>query len=111
MVDEETSKKIQELQLLEQNIQFLLHQKQTLQVELNEIANAEKEIKSSKEVYKVLSGVMIKSDPETISKELEEKKKRSEMRIAPLEKQESLIKEKISKIREEITSNISQKKK
>ena len=39
-IDAETGKKIQELQILEQNLQNLLMQKQAFQIELNEIENA-----------------------------------------------------------------------
>ena len=68
-VDSETSKRIQELQILEQNLQNLLMQKQAFQVELNEANNALGEVdKTEDEVYKVLGNVMIKTDKKVSTK-------------------------------------------
>ena len=62
-IEPETNKKIQELQILEQNLQNLIMQKQSVQIELNESLNALEELKiSDDEVYKVLGGIMIKAD-------------------------------------------------
>ena len=100
----ETSKKIQELQVLEHNHQAFLMQKQKMQLELNEVLNALDEVSNSKgEIYKVLGGIMMQADKEKTLKELEEKKKVLEMRISAIEKQEQIIDEKISAIKKEIT--------
>ena len=49
--------------------------KQSIQIELNELSSALGEMKKSpKEVYKILGNIMIKTTPEKLSKELEEKK-------------------------------------
>ena len=73
-----------ELQEMEANIQSLLMQKQQIQLELNEIDNALAEIKNSDEVYKIVSGVMIKSNFSRVKEELEEKKKFAKMRISSI---------------------------
>lgn len=107
----EISKKIQEVQALEQNLQSFLMQKQSFQLELNEVLNAIEEIKRSDgEVYKMASGMMIRSNKESMLKELEEKKKLSELRISSIEKQEKLIDDKISAIRKDIDAALSPKK-
>lgn len=90
-------KKIEELQHLESHLQNFLMQKQAVQIELNEIDNALREIKnSSDELYKMVSGVMIKSTKEKLNKELEEKKKIAEMKLASIEKEEKKPREKLS---------------
>lgn len=102
-IDQETSKKIQELQVLEHNLQSFLMQKQTIQIEANEINTALDELKkSSDEVYRIVGNIMLKSDKNSLSDELKEKKKLVEMRINSIEKQEKLVSSKIEELREEI---------
>lgn len=110
-MNQDFSKKIQEIQILEQNLQTILMQKQNMTLEINEVLNAMQEIKSSpNEVYQMLSGIMIKSSVEKVRKELEEKKKIFELRISSIEKQEKIIEDKIQKLRDEMSSSLSIKK-
>ena len=110
-LSEESSKKIQEIQFLEQQLQAFLAQKQSIQIELNEVMNAMDELKKTKdEVYKILSGIMIKSEKEALEKELHEKKNLSELRINSIEKQEKLIEEKKAKLQKELMHSAHQKK-
>ncbi len=68
MVDE---KKIQEMQMLEQNLQNLFMQKQAFQMELSETEAALKEIEGAKdEVFKVIGQLMIKTEKAKMSEEL-----------------------------------------
>ena len=107
----ETEEKIEELQILEKNLQGMIMQKQTHQIELNEIANALEEIKKSNEIYRILGGVLIKVGKEDIQKELEEKKKIMSLRIDSIEKQEELLDGKASQLRNDINEMIKQKTK
>ncbi len=107
----ETGRKIQELQLLEQNAQNLLLQKQTFQVEMNELQNAIAELNhSSNEVYKILGGIMVRSTKDILVKELTEKKKVLELRIQAIEKQEKIVDDKSRKIRIDVTEAVQDKK-
>ncbi len=107
-IDAETTKKIQELQILEQNIQALLMQKQAFEIELNETLNAITEVgKSSDEIYKIIGGVMLKSEKAKISSELNEKKKILELRINSIEKQDLLIQKKSEELKKEINKELS----
>lgn len=102
-MDQETEKKVQGLQLLEQSFQNILLQKQTFQVEVNETKTALEEINKSKgDVYRVLGQVMVKADNKDLKKELEEKKNLLEMRMKAIEKQELIMREEIERIRAEI---------
>lgn len=111
-MDKEIEKKIQELQIIEQNLQNTLMQKQAFQMELNETENASSElVKAKDDVYKIAGQIMIKSSKESLIKELEEKKHLLSLRLKAIEKQESPLSEKASKLREEIVSKISENKK
>src|SRR3989344_6142326 len=91
-VDKDAQNKIEELQILENNFQNFLIQKQSLQIEINEINNAVGELKNSDgEVYKVVSGVILKSDRTTLFKELEEKKKALDSKILSIQKQGDIL--------------------
>ncbi len=110
-LSEESSKKIQEIQFLEQQSQAFLAQRQSIQIELNEVLNAIEELKKTKdEVYKIVSGIMIKSEKEIMEKEMQEKKALLELRINSIEKQEKLIETKKVKLRSELMHSAHQKK-
>ncbi|MEK6855926.1 MAG: prefoldin subunit [Nanoarchaeota archaeon] len=105
-MDDNLSKKIQELQLLEQSIQNLLMQKQQIQIDLAESTNAHKEVSNtSGDVYKVLGGIMLKSEKNIVLKELDDKKRVLQLKIDALENQEDVINSKISQLRKEISSS------
>ncbi len=106
-IDKETERSIQELQLLEQNIQNLLLQKQAFQIELSETNNAAEELKKSKDdAFRIVGQIMLKAGRAELEKELEEKKKLLNLRISSIEKQEDLISEKTEKLRQEITKKL-----
>lgn len=110
-LDEATTKKIQELQILEQNLQGLIMQKQTIQIELNEISNALKDLKKSDdEVYRITGGIMLKANKADLTRELEEKKKILDLRVSAIEKQEKILEEKSEKSRKEISDTLEKRK-
>jgi prefoldin beta subunit len=109
-LDQETTRKIQEMQLIEQNMQNMLLQKQQFQMELNETINADEEIKKTKsDVYKIVGQIMVKTNKKDMEEELNKKKEIIELRIKSIEKQEKFLSEQLSKNREEILKKINQK--
>ena len=95
-------KKVQEMQILEQNMQNLMFQKQAFQMELSETQVALKEIENSgDEVYKIIGQLMIKSEKSKVKDELLNKEKIIELRVKSIEKQEDSFAEKLEKLREE----------
>jgi len=111
-VSKDNSKIIEELQLIEHSLQEVLGQKQMFQVEIQEIDNALKELKDTKdEVYKILSGIMIKSNKVELIKELEDRKKISNLRIDAIEKQEKILEEKSLKLRDRLKETLAKDKK
>jgi len=106
-LSKELTGKIQELQIIEQNLQNMLVQKQTLQFEINEISEALEELKNAKgDTYKVVGQIMVKSEKEDLKKDLESKKEVAELRIKNLEKQEGSIKDRLTKLREEVMGEL-----
>ena len=106
-IDQETGQKIQDLQILEQNFQNIIMQKQAFQLELNETTTALEEVGKSKgDVFRVLGQVMVKSNKDELKKDLKEKKELLELRIKAIEKQELGLRERIERLRGEIVNKI-----
>ncbi|MAG47041.1 prefoldin subunit beta [archaeon] len=105
--EQASQEKIQQLQLIEQNMQTLLMQKQKFQSQLLEIDNASKEVEETeKEVYKIVGTIMVESEKPKLTEELKSQKEVIELRIKNIEKQEGLIKEKESQLQSEIMKDI-----
>jgi prefoldin beta subunit len=106
-MNKELQEQIQRLQMLEQNLQQFLLQKQAFQFELNETENALKEINETKEdVFKLTGQIMIKASKDDLEKELSQKKDVLELRLKAIEKQESNLKKETEKIRGEVMKKI-----
>jgi len=108
-VSKETQEKITELQLLEQNMQSFLIQRQNFQAQLAEIESALNEIKKSKDTYRIIGNIMVKAEKKELEKDLKQKKEMFELRIKNIEKQEEKLKEKASEIQEEVMKQMSKK--
>jgi prefoldin beta subunit len=105
--EQASQEKIQQLQLIEQNMQTLLMQKQKFQSQLLEIDNASKEVEETeKEVYKIVGTIMVESEKPKLTEELKSQKEVIELRIKNIEKQEGLIKEKESQLQSDIMKDI-----
>ena len=108
----EKENKIQEMQILEQNLQNLLLQKQAFQMELSETDSALDEIKKAgDEVFKIIGQLMIKTEKSKVTDELENKKKLLDMRLKTIERQESTLTEKVNELREEVMKFLKKEKK
>ncbi|MBS3152409.1 prefoldin subunit beta [Candidatus Woesearchaeota archaeon] len=109
-VNKETESKIAQLQMLEQNIQNFLMQKQTFQTQLIEVDNALEELdKTTGNTYKIVGGIMIATDKETLNMELQGRKEVLGLRIKNIEKQENQLKEKASNLQSEVLKQIKNK--
>ena len=109
-VPKDVEQKINQLQLFEQNGQSLLMQKQQFQMQSVEIKSALKELEGTEEAFKIIGGIMVSSKKEDLKKELTSKKEMSELRIKALEKQESQIKEKATKLQAEVMEKLKDNK-
>lgn len=102
----EAEQKIQQMQLLEQNLQSFLMQRQQFQAQLAEIDSALKELKTSKKSYKIVGNIMVDSNKDDLEKELKKNKEVIELRIKALQKQEDSLRDKQKKIQKEVLSDI-----
>ena len=101
------SSSMEELQILEQNLQGLMMQKQVVNLELNEVSNSLEEVKNtSGDVYRVLGQVMIKSTKEKVQKDLDEKLKILELRASSIDKQEKLFMSKAEELKKEVGKSV-----
>ncbi|MEM5801328.1 MAG: prefoldin subunit beta [Candidatus Aenigmatarchaeota archaeon] len=95
---------INQYQLLQQQLQAIIMQKEDSKLELMENEKALEEIKKSdvKEVYKIVGQIMIKKDAEEARKELEEKISDLEIRLSAFEKTEQKINDKLKELEPKI---------
>ncbi|MEM4719586.1 MAG: prefoldin subunit [Candidatus Pacearchaeota archaeon] len=108
-LSEETKRKIQQLQIYEQNYQQLLIEKRALTIEKEEIENAMVEIEKTKnDVFKIIAGQFIlKTEKDSLIEEIKNKKEIISLRIKNIEKQEKDYTEKTENIRKEIIEEIN----
>jgi prefoldin beta subunit len=106
MAENQSDEKLVQLQLLEQNMQTFLMQKQQFQVQLSEVESALENIKGSSKTYKIIANIMVDSDKSVLEKDLQQKKEVLELRIKSLEKQEEKIREKSEKLQKEVLGNM-----
>jgi len=106
----EDEQKINQLQLLEQNIQNLSLQRQQFQAQLIEIENALKELETTTEAYKIISNIMVLTKKEDLTKELKQRKEVTEIRIKNFEKQEEQLRSKAKDLQKEILSSMKKEK-
>ena len=107
-LDEETQKKIQELQMLEQTFQQLLMQKNAFSMESNETDFIISEVeKTDGEVSRIIGNqVIIKTTKEAILEDMKKKKKLIETRMKTIDEQEKEFSEKTEALREEVMKKI-----
>lgn len=109
-MEEKVKQKINDLQILEQNLRSLLMQKQNINIELGEVVNALSEIEKTKDsVYKMVGSIIISIDKNKTLEELREKKKLLELRSSSVEKQETAIESRAKELQGEIKKLIENK--
>ncbi len=100
------SDKINQLQLLQQNLQNLFLQKQQIQNQVLEIESALIELKSTEKAYKIIGNIMISSPQEILLKELIGKKELLELRLKNVIKQEEKLKGNYEELQQEVVSGM-----
>ena len=101
--------KMQALQLVEQQIQHLASQRQTLQLQISEIDSALEELKVKEEAYKMVAGIMIKYKSVDLNKSLTQQIKVFKLRIDKLETQEEKLGGKAQKLQKELLKEMGGK--
>lgn len=96
---------ISRLQQLQQNLQAIMMQKQQIELEIVETERALEELNkttTSDSIYKAAGPLLIKSEKNTVEKELSEKKELANTRVMVLGKQESRVKENLKEVENKI---------
>lgn len=103
----ETEEKIAQLQLIEQNMQKFLMQKQNFQAQELEIDNALQELDRLKgQAYKITGGIMIATEKDDLKKDLNSKKEIIELRLKSIKKQEDSLREKAETLQADVMKNM-----
>ena len=105
-VSKETEQKIGQLQMFEQSLQNFLGQKQQFQVQLVEVESALSELGNTDKAYKIVGNIMVETDKNELKSDLQSKKEMLELRIKTMEKQETQVRERASKLQSEILKQI-----
>lgn len=105
-LSKETQESISKLQLIEQNVQALLMQRQQFQTQLFEVESALKELEKTDDAFKIVGNVMIKTDKAALKAELASKKEIIDLRLKNLDKQEKQMKEKAESLQKDVMSKM-----
>jgi prefoldin beta subunit len=105
-ISQETQESISKLQIIEQNVQALLMQKQQFQAQLFEVESALKEIEKTEDTFKIIGNVMIKADKAALKTELNSKKEIIDLRLKNIDKQEKQMKDKAETLQKEVMSKL-----
>lgn len=103
-------KEIEELQLIEQNAQQYLAQRQQFQNQLVEIDSALTELELAPDAYRIIGNIMVGANKDDLKKDLSEKKEMLELRIKSLEKQEQKLKEKAVELQKKVLEGLDNEK-
>ncbi len=109
MESKEAQENIGRLQLMEQQAQTLVMQRQQFQSQLFELENALKELEGTDTAYKIIGNIMVSSKKETLEKELKQKKEIVELRVKNIENEEKKVREKAKKLQEEVLTALKKK--
>ena len=98
--------KVNQLQLLQQNLQNIVAQKQQIEEQLSELNSASTELKTTEKAYKIIGKIMIAASPLEMAKELDERKEFAQVRLKNFTKQEEQLKQDMEKMQKEVMEEI-----
>ncbi len=104
----DAQEKIGRLQMIEQNLQAMLGQKQQFQSQAFEIESALKELQTTTDAYKIVANLMIKTDKTKLVEDLTQKKEIADLRIKSMEKQEEQLREKAEGLRKDVLASMKE---
>lgn len=105
-MDAKTQEAMGRLQIFEQNLQQLSVQKQQVVSQLFEVENALRELGGVSEAFKIVGGIMVRSDAKSLAGELKEKEERLKIHVSSLERQEKQWSDQALKIRESVVGKL-----
>jgi len=102
--------KINHLQLLQQNLQNILLQKQQIETQLSEFSSALQELQTTPQAYKIVGKLMISASKEDLIRDLDDKKEISELRLKNILKQEEQLKKNLAEVQKEVLEEMKDEK-
>ena len=109
-LDKMSSPKINQLQMLQQNLENSVRQKQQIQNQLLEMESALTELKSTDKAYKIVGKIMLASSKDELIKGLEEKKEIAEIRLKTFQDQEESLQKNIETTQAEVMKELKEEK-
>ena len=103
------SSTINQLQLLQQNLQNILLQKQQLQNQQAEINSALEGLMNTEKAYKILGNIMIAFPKEKLLHDLEDQNKMAALRLKNVMVHEEKIKKSIQELQKEVVTELGKK--
>jgi len=94
-----------QLQSLQQHLQSIVIQKESIGIQSMEIDKALDELSKLKEgetVYKAVGPILVKTDKDSLAAELSEKKEMLEVKLKSLESQGQKVKDKITELQKKV---------
>jgi prefoldin beta subunit len=105
-IPKEAQESISKLQMIEQNMQALLVQRQQFQAQLFELESAVKELAKAPEAFRIIGNIMVGTDAKQLQGELSQRKDVVELRLKNLEKQEKQLKERAEALQKDVLGKL-----
>lgn len=105
-MDKALQEKIAKLQTMEQSLQQYGMKRQQFVQKMLEIDAALNEIEKAPEMYKIVGNIMVKTDKDSLKKDLDHKKEMADLRVKTLEKQESKIQTVVEDLKKEVMGEL-----
>lgn len=107
-IPEKARDDIIKFQQIQQQLQLMMMQKQTVQTQKAEIENALSELSklNEKDAYEVIGNIMVKKSKNEIEKALKEKQELLDLRISTIEKQQDKITKSATELQEKLSKQI-----
>ncbi len=104
-----TTSKVNQLQLLQQNLQNILLQKQQVESSLIELNSASAELQKTDKAYRIVGKIMIASPKEDLLSDINQKKEIAELRLKNITQQEENIKRNLESLQKEAVRELHKK--
>ncbi len=110
MVTEDDRKILEQFQVLQQQLQAIMIQKENLKLQILEIDRAMEELETSteKQAYKIVGPIMVQKDLKELKTELKERKENYDLRAKTLEKAEERITKKLKEMEPQLQKMMNQ---
>lgn len=102
----EAQEKINQIQMIQQSMQNVSMQRQQFQIQETEIESALAELEKTDSSYKIIGNIMVKTDKDSLKKDLQDRHEMLKVRISTLEKQEDKLRANAESLQQEVLKEI-----